>query len=202
MGVYAGIMTHLRTKLWVFHTQWMSWGVWKTPTFDDYLDKFGCINHHVIFFSRFAQFCQNYLQRWPLANTFFTFLTRQKTWKFIWVKGGFWLHGIISHSSHPIPLHPTQSHHWCFDVESYCIYFWYRNNNEPRKLPGVDGRGLGWPGWELGPIPFQSHSNPTPISPGPIVQNCPQCLRIWGHEHNFVSDHILHFSEYLRVQLG
>ena len=70
------------------------------------------------------------------------------------------------HSSHPIPLHPTQSHHWCFNVETYCIYFWYRNNDEPKKLPGVDGRGLGWQRWD------PSHSNPTPIPPGPIVQNC------------------------------
>ena len=73
----------------------------------------------------------------------------------------------VSHSSHPIPLHPTQSHHWCFNVETYCIYFWYRNNDEPKKLPGVDGRGLGWSRWD------PSHSNPTPIPPGPIVQNCP-----------------------------
>ena len=51
---------------------------------------------------------------------------------------------IVSHSSHPIPLHPTQSHHWCFNVVTYWIYFWYRNNDEPKKLPGVDGRGLGW----------------------------------------------------------
>ena len=56
--------------------------------------------------------------------------------------------------------------HWCFNVETYCIYFWYRNNDEPKKLPGVDGRGLGWPRWD------PSHSNPTPIPPGPIVQNC------------------------------
>ena len=73
---------------------------------------------------------------------------------------------IVSHSSHPIPLHPTQSHHWCFNVWTYCIYFWYRNNDEPKKLPGVDGRGLGWQRWD------PSHSNPTPIPPGPIVQNC------------------------------
>ena len=78
---------------------------------------------------------------------------------------------IVSHSSHPIPLHPTQSHHWCFNVETYCIYFWYRNNDEPKKLPGVDGRGLGWSRWD------PSHSNPTPIPPGPIVQNCPFCPR-------------------------
>ena len=72
----------------------------------------------------------------------------------------------VYHSSHPIPLHPTQSHHWCFNVETYCIYFWYRNNDEPKKLPGVDGRGLGWQRWD------PSHSNPTPIPPGPVVQNC------------------------------
>ena len=29
------------------------------------------------------------------------------------------------------------------------------------------GRGLGWQRWD------PSHSNPTPIPPGPIVQNCP-----------------------------
>ena len=81
---------------------------------------------------------------------------------------------IVAHSSHPIPLHPTQSHHWCFNVETYCIYFWYRNNDEPKKLPGVDGRGLGWQRWD------PSHSNPTPIPPGPIVQNCRHWFLWWS----------------------
>ena len=83
---------------------------------------------------------------------------------------------IVSHSSHPIPLHPTQSHHCCFNVWTYCVYFWYRNNNEPKKMPGVDGRGLGWTRWD------PSHSNPTPIPPGPIVQNC-LCLNEWMKIH-------------------
>ena len=63
MGVYAGFLTHLRTKTWVFHTQWMSWGVCKTRTFENCLDKFGCIIPHVkiSFFLRFALFCQNNL---------------------------------------------------------------------------------------------------------------------------------------------
>ena len=34
------------------------------------------------------------------------------------------------------------------------------------------------------------------------VRPPPQCLRIGVHKHNFVFDHILHLSEYLRVQLG
>ena len=41
-----------------------------------------------------------------------------------------------------------------------------------KKLPGVDGRGLGWQRWD------PSHSNPTPIPPGPVVQNC-QKERSW-----------------------
>ena len=47
MGIYAGFLTHLRTKTWVFHTPWMSWGVWKTPTFENCLEKIGCVNPHV-----------------------------------------------------------------------------------------------------------------------------------------------------------
>ena len=31
-----------------------------------------------------------------VATTFFTFLTGQKLWKFIWVKSDFWLHWIVS----------------------------------------------------------------------------------------------------------
>ena len=71
-------------------------------------------------------------------------------------------------------IHPTQSHsippNPTIDVLMLkligFIFFWYRNNDEKKKLPGVDGRGLGWSRWD------PSHSNPTPIPPGPIVQNC------------------------------
>ena len=45
--VCAGFLTHPRTKPWVFHTQGMSWGVWKIHTFDNCLEKFGCKNHTV-----------------------------------------------------------------------------------------------------------------------------------------------------------
>ena len=38
--------------------------------------------------------------------------------------------------------------------------------------------------------------------PEPEVSPGPQWLRIEVHEDIFVFDHILHFSEYTRVQLG
>ena len=38
------------------------------------------------------------------------------------------------------------------------------------KNARVVGRGLGWPRWD------PSHSNLTPIPPGPVVQNCPSKL--------------------------
>ena len=53
----------------------------------------------------------------------------------------------------PTPSHPIPPS--IFYVESYCIYFWYRNNNKPKKMAGVDSRGLGWSCWD------PSHSNPT-----------------------------------------
>ena len=47
MEVYTGFLTHPRTKPWIFHTPWMSWGLWKILNFEDCLEKFGCINLHV-----------------------------------------------------------------------------------------------------------------------------------------------------------
>ena len=47
MEVYTGFLTHPRTKPWIFHTPWMSLGLWKILNFEDCLEKFGCINLHV-----------------------------------------------------------------------------------------------------------------------------------------------------------
>ena len=70
-------------------------------------------------------------------------------------------------------IHPTQSHsippNPTIDVlilKLVGFIFGTETMMRQKKLPGVDGRGLGWPRWD------PSHSNPTPIPPGPIVQNC------------------------------
>ena len=70
--VKAGFLIHPRTKPWFFHTQGMSWGVWKNHSFDNCLEKFGCTNHTVkkSFFYVLLNFQFGFFQRWPWAKSF------------------------------------------------------------------------------------------------------------------------------------
>ena len=69
--VYKGVLAHPRTKPWIFHTPWMSWGLWKILNFEDCLEKFGCINLHVkkSFFYVLFNFDKMIFWIWPWVKS-------------------------------------------------------------------------------------------------------------------------------------
>ena len=71
------------------------------------------------------------------AFTFFTFLTGQKLWKFIWVKSDFWLHWIVSANftskytlkTFILSFKFGQFHLSSFSLEVFCVLVLVRPDN-------------------------------------------------------------------------
>ena len=85
-----------------------------------------------------------------MVTTFFTFLTGQKLWKFIWVKSDFWLHWIVSANFTSKYTLKTcilsfkfgQFHLSSFSLEAFCVLVSVRPDNFSTQILQKKQRNL------------------------------------------------------------